>query len=317
MSKYDRLRDHLDGIDGNLWRVSFSEIEDILGFRLPPSARCHQAWWANEARTQSPQKLAWVRSGWKTADLDLKCETVSFVRGGTAFVRPGNLQKPLRRLAEPMPPAGRPDHWLDKVLGKLAQQRPVFHSEADFQHALAWAIQEDSSDTPVRLEFKPLSDARVYIDIWLGLQPPFAIELKYPTKGIDVNIGAERFTLANHSAADLRRYDFLKDMARLEEVARTVPGARGFAVLLTNDRAYWRPGQREVSIDDAFHLNEGRELSGELAWRDHAGAGTTKGREQSITLDGRYSLSWRSYSTVGSGNHHEFRYLLVPIEKLP
>ena len=27
---------------------------------------------------------------------------------------------------------------LDELIGRLAQTRPIFHSEADFQHSFAW-----------------------------------------------------------------------------------------------------------------------------------------------------------------------------------
>lgn len=32
---------------------------------------------------------------------------------------------------------------VEASLGRLAARRPVFHSEADFQHALAWQLQLD------------------------------------------------------------------------------------------------------------------------------------------------------------------------------
>jgi hypothetical protein len=31
---------------------------------------------------------------------------------------------------------------LDELLRALSQERPVFHSERDFQHAIAWRIHE-------------------------------------------------------------------------------------------------------------------------------------------------------------------------------
>lgn len=39
MSKYDPLRHHLFKAQGNRWVASFSDIEAVLGFRLPDSAR--------------------------------------------------------------------------------------------------------------------------------------------------------------------------------------------------------------------------------------------------------------------------------------
>lgn len=41
---------------------------------------------------------------------------------------------------------------IEQVLKELAKKRPVFHSEADFQHALAWEIQITYPDANIRLE---------------------------------------------------------------------------------------------------------------------------------------------------------------------
>jgi hypothetical protein len=60
--------------------MTFREVEDILGFSLPKSARDHQAWWSN-ARQGHSHAAAWLDAGWRTANLDLSGETVTFVKG--------------------------------------------------------------------------------------------------------------------------------------------------------------------------------------------------------------------------------------------
>ena len=156
MSKYGALCSHLAGLGTEQWRASFEEIEEVLGFRLPPSARDHPAWWANETEAQQPQKLAWLRAGWRTANLNLTGETIEFVRVRERKAMPATVQ------------AERPDVWLDDVLRNLAARRPIFHSEADFQHALAQAIHEADPDIPIRPEYRPFPDERLYVDVWLG-----------------------------------------------------------------------------------------------------------------------------------------------------
>ncbi len=42
---------------------------------------------------------------------------------------------------------------LHKLMADLAAHRPIFHSEADFQHALAWQIHEAMPDCEIRLEW--------------------------------------------------------------------------------------------------------------------------------------------------------------------
>ncbi|MGM0882435.1 MAG: hypothetical protein ACQEXQ_15520 [Bacillota bacterium] len=70
---------------------------------------------------------------------------------------------------------------IQNVLQTLAEKRPIFHNEADFQHALAWELREHY-DCNIRLERRMDIDnnRRTYLDILAevnGLK--VAIELKY------------------------------------------------------------------------------------------------------------------------------------------
>ena len=44
---------------------------------------------------------------------------------------------------------------IDGLMTELSRTRKVFHSEADFQHALAWQIREHMPECEIRLEFNP------------------------------------------------------------------------------------------------------------------------------------------------------------------
>lgn len=79
-TKYEPLKRHLEGMfqHGEV-RLSFAEIEKILGFSLPPSAYEAQPWWSN-TRAGHSQAVAWLDAGWKTTALDLAGRQVSFVR---------------------------------------------------------------------------------------------------------------------------------------------------------------------------------------------------------------------------------------------
>ena len=79
--RYSPLYWHLAGTKGTDWRVSFSEIEAILGFTLPDSARLHRRWWTNQPRGGGhSHSLAWQAAGWKTSEVDLAAETLVFAR---------------------------------------------------------------------------------------------------------------------------------------------------------------------------------------------------------------------------------------------
>jgi hypothetical protein len=41
---------------------------------------------------------------------------------------------------------------IDAIMTSLAQSRPVFHAEADFQHAFAWELHKELPSAQVRLE---------------------------------------------------------------------------------------------------------------------------------------------------------------------
>ena len=56
--------------------------------------------------------------------------------------------------------------------------------------------------------------------------------------------------LRNDGVQDLGRYDFIKDIERIERIAAHVPQAEGYALLLTNDSSYWRNGTG-LTIDSA------------------------------------------------------------------
>jgi hypothetical protein len=79
MGKYDPLRDHLDGARESLLRLSFSDIERILGGTLPASARKHPAWSGNEEQGgMHSHARAWLDAGYRTQKLDLNAQTVEF-----------------------------------------------------------------------------------------------------------------------------------------------------------------------------------------------------------------------------------------------
>lgn len=59
-------------------RVSFSEIETMIGRPLPRSARTYRAWWAND-RSHSHARV-WMDEGWKAEDVNLTSERVVFAR---------------------------------------------------------------------------------------------------------------------------------------------------------------------------------------------------------------------------------------------
>jgi hypothetical protein len=83
MSKYEPLPQFLELARSSIKRLSFTEIERILGFKLPKSAYEHEAWWSNNATGHSHAR-AWLSAGWRTQDVDLGGRKVTFQRSRPA-----------------------------------------------------------------------------------------------------------------------------------------------------------------------------------------------------------------------------------------
>jgi hypothetical protein len=79
MSKYEPLKSHLSASNASEAAMSFRDVETILGFRLPQSARSYPAWWSNNVGTHV-NAAAWREAGWRTSRVDLGAERVTFVR---------------------------------------------------------------------------------------------------------------------------------------------------------------------------------------------------------------------------------------------
>ena len=56
--KYAQLFRHLSTLDVSRWQTTFGDIESILGFTLPDSARIHRPWWSNQSNGGHSHALA-------------------------------------------------------------------------------------------------------------------------------------------------------------------------------------------------------------------------------------------------------------------
>lgn len=201
------------------------------------------------------------------------------------------------------------------VIACLARRRPVFHSEADLQFAFAWEAKTLVPGIEVRLETHPEPGVRLDLEL---IDPAetrgLAVELKYMTRLWTGESGGESFALKNHGASDLRAYDVVKDIERVERFVIRRPGWTGLVIALTNESAYWRaPTRGPITNADAFRLFDGNLLAGERRWGPNTG-GTSKGREAPLALRGTYELRWTDYSRLDASTAGSFRVLVVPIE---
>lgn len=83
MSKYEPLPQFLNSVGGSAHRMSFAEIERIIGFKLPKSAYEYEAWWSNNPTGHSHSRI-WMDAGWRTESVDLAARKVTFLRSAQA-----------------------------------------------------------------------------------------------------------------------------------------------------------------------------------------------------------------------------------------
>ncbi len=196
---------------------------------------------------------------------------------------------------------------LDEVIRSLSEDRPVFHSEADFQFELARKIEKEYK-VDVRLEKPEVFERRIYIDMVLkDGEDKIAIELKYKTKKAEWDINGELFKLTYHSAQDFGRYYYWRDIDRIQKLVKDKGYKKGFAVFLTNDSSYW--DKREGNSGDKdFSLDCGRTIEKEtyLSWED---GDPRKNQYNPFQTDQEYRLEWKEY-----GNGKGFKYLICEID---
>jgi hypothetical protein len=84
--KYEPLTEFLRRQSRALVRMSFDEIERVIGAKLPPSATRHRAWWSNNAENNVMTK-AWKDAGFESEAVDMKGRRVAFRRVGSEVSR--------------------------------------------------------------------------------------------------------------------------------------------------------------------------------------------------------------------------------------
>jgi|SRR5882672_10965207 len=78
MSKYVNLGEFLRGQKTSAVRMSFAEVERIIGHKLPRSAR-YPAWWSNNPSNNVMTKI-WLEAGFKTEQVDIEGRKLTFRR---------------------------------------------------------------------------------------------------------------------------------------------------------------------------------------------------------------------------------------------
>lgn len=80
-SRYAALSIYLQNLpeSEDVVKLTFAEIEGIIGTPLPQSAYKHRAWWANDSVSHA-QSQEWLDAGWRVSTVSFPSQTISFSR---------------------------------------------------------------------------------------------------------------------------------------------------------------------------------------------------------------------------------------------
>ena len=79
MGKYEPLAEFLKKQPTSEVRMSFTEIERVIGGKLPPKAQHHRAWWSNSPSNNVMTK-AWLKAGFRSEQVDMAARKLVFRR---------------------------------------------------------------------------------------------------------------------------------------------------------------------------------------------------------------------------------------------
>ncbi|MBZ4547416.1 hypothetical protein [Mycobacterium avium] len=205
---------------------------------------------------------------------------------------------------------GRLSEHVAEWMCELAQDRPVFHSEADFQLALALVMTRHGARR-VRLERrirlpKPLHNKhQLAVDVLATVDNRrIGLELKYPRKtytGTVLSDGEPEEYFLSGGAADIEAAYYWHDAERIELLLAESIIDAGASIMLSNV-PYWLSTMLTTTVGHAFALCEDRSVGPTtLAW-------SGKPYSDPVELTSQYLCRWRPFSTP-SGT--EFRYMIL------
>ncbi|RJF78833.1 DUF7662 domain-containing protein [Rhodopseudomonas palustris] len=82
MGKYEPLTEFLKQQTGSEVRMSFAQIERVIGSKLPPVAR-DRAWWSNSP-SNNVMTQAWLDAGFRSEQVDMESGELVFRRDQAA-----------------------------------------------------------------------------------------------------------------------------------------------------------------------------------------------------------------------------------------
>ena len=93
MGKYEPLLDFLRKQKVKELRMTFEQIEKVIGEKLPPKAQHHRAWWSNSP-INNVMTRAWLDAGFRSEQVDMTGRKLVFRRAEKSPPSPRSPGRP-------------------------------------------------------------------------------------------------------------------------------------------------------------------------------------------------------------------------------
>lgn len=211
-------------------------------------------------------------------------------------------------------------------MSNMSKKRMVFCSESDFQFSFALELKRVVPTSSIFLEKCICTNSGTYyIDLVFVLNNySYYIEFKYQTSRCLTSYSRFCIDLKDQGAQDLLRYDYLKDIHRLQDIYNNNPVFFGgaCAIVLTNDRLLYKEPTKYDSkvLDYNFRIHDRMSskypypVPGLVSWNNTLKSGqhwTKNGkRKQSFNVP-IIQTNWTLYMSFKDNNNinQDFRYL--------
>ena len=205
---------------------------------------------------------------------------------------------------------------VNKIIDNLRKNNKCFVSERHLQVSFAIELFKLINNCRLYPEFVFADKNNIHIDLiaYIG-NKKIAFEFKYITCYFEDIVNGMHIKLRNHSAIDVRRYDCLSDISRLEKLKLDNDIDEGYLYLVTNMKGFWsEKGNNKDTVDADFRFNN-KITKGTKRWSEKASKGTIKHRDKLIKINSDYNVKFENYYSFETGyGHREFKQLLIKIK---
>ncbi len=169
------------------------------------------------------------------------------------------------------------------------QKEIIYYNEASVQLKIGFELFKRLKTEPV-LEYR-IKETNEYLDIFIEYDnKKYGIELKYKTKKIN------EYDFKNQGAQNNGKFDFIKDISRIEKFIEVEEIDAGFAILITNDDLYCKPARLGTKVK-AFDLID-KETDNKKILQKGSYKAEWKGRkQQELCLKSVRQINWSCKST--------------------